>query len=225
MFFIFQKSSAQPRILMDINFDFAKPMGNFKGYRPAIGYSPLNESYGINFGLGFSANFKYALGKEKKSRLVSGLTIHRFLTSSYSKDPYASNYNTDVFIFSFSAGFEYSVRPSKTVNPYFGLGVSLNTINASSYWDTISVSGKTSLRGGILGDAGVDIKVNKSGGIIIGAKVHYANLIGKTSDPSTLSSKEVPPNDAAYSYNGKNYEAINMLYFRFYFGYRFTLSK
>jgi len=217
---------AQPKILLDLGINFAKPMGNFKGYRPAIGFTSFDETYGIFFGLGFNSNFKYAPGKQRNSRLTAGLCTERFLNSSFSKDPDASGDNTDVRIHSLSLGYEYSASPGKVINAYFGAAVSLNVINAGYYWNGQSADGKTEFRMGILADAGMDISVNKNGGIIIGTKFNYANLIGKTSDPATLDrTNDIPLNDASYTYNGKTYDAVNMLFFRFYLGYRFTLSK
>jgi hypothetical protein len=221
-----QLTIAQPKILLDLGINFAKPLDNFKGYRPAIGYTTFDESYGVFFGLGFNANFKYAMGKQRNSRLTTGLSTERFLNSSFSKDPNASSDNTDVRIHSLSIGYEYSALPKKVVNPYFGAGLSFNMMNAGYYWNGVSVDGKTEFRMGILADAGMDIRVNKNGGLIVGTKLHYANLVGKTSDPTTLNrTNEIPLNDASYIYNRKTYDAINFIFLRFYLGYRFTLSK
>jgi len=220
------------------------PFGELKGDFP----DSLNSTGSLDFtkaptlltknGFNFGAIGKYVVDTTGHARLTAGFNYSSFSgNKDYIRTSGTRSYKNTVGIFSISAGAEYSFSPAKKVNPFVGLELAVNVFSGK-----IEGSGDTSItldrasetRFGIIGGAGVDIKINKSIGAVIGVKYSLANLIGRKTETSsannsvtddeeggTLTLIEIPLNDDETSTNRS--KTIN--YLQFYAGLSIYLGN
>jgi hypothetical protein len=78
---------------------------------------------------------------------------------------------------------------------------------------------------GVEAGLGTDIITSEKFAVTFGIKYHYANLIGKSADVSTLTQNKVSLNDASYTYNGASYKATDINYIWFYFNASILLGN
>lgn len=193
----------------------------------------LLTSGGINIG----AIAKYCVDTLGKARLTGGFNYNSFSGSKdYSRNPGTLTYKNKVNIFTISMGAEYGLFPRKKINPFIGLDLALNFYsgNIEASGDTsFTVKRKSESRFGVIANAGADIKLNKSIGLVVGVKYALTNLIGKKTElsentlpltddeePGTFISGDLGLNDEENSNNPS--KTLNYVQFyagiSFYFG-------
>ena len=195
--FIFAISlNSQTKYNITVTGGYSLPLADLKGDFPdTLGTSLLdfNKSSTLLTKSGFNIGVigKYCVDTLGKAKITAGLNYNSFSGSKdYPRTSATLTYQNKVNIFTISAGAEYGFFPKKKFNPFIGLDLAMNF-----YSGKITASGDTSFtiqrksesRFGVIANAGVDIKLNKSIGAVIGVKYSLTNLIGKKTDIKTTS--------------------------------------
>ena len=96
------------------------------------------------------------------------LKINSFSGSKdYPRTGATLTYKNKVSIFTISAGAEYNFFPKKKFDPFVGLDLAVNFFSGSitaSGDSSFTIKRKSETRFGVIANAGVDIKLNKSKG-------------------------------------------------------------
>jgi outer membrane protein assembly factor BamD len=224
--------SAQPKYILELNLNYGWPVSSLSDWRPAIGFTPLDNSYSLNFLVGFGGRFRYAIGENRNIRLVAGINADRLLNKSFSKALSGVQDNTILDLTYPSIGIEYSFNPFSRIEPFAGIDFTASRISGGMNWSPL-ISGISDMtlkpvwRYGIQLGAGADIITSKKISIVVGLKYHMANLFGKEADTTTLGNYNVNLNDDGYTYNDVNYGQTDINYIKLYVGvaYKFGIRK
>jgi len=214
---------SQPKFILDFDLEYGWPVSSFKDWRPSIGYTSIDESHGLKFGLGFSGHFKYAFTRSRDLRLTGGLTLNRFLNQSFSRFASAHTDNTDMYIFSPAAGIEYGVNPLGKLAPFAGIELTGSLLTGGMNWAPY-INGSTNIdinstwRFGLQLGIGANYNFTKKIALVVGLKYHLVNLAGKNADTSTLGSGTVNLNDEGYTYRNTDYGQTDINYVKIYLG-------
>jgi hypothetical protein len=122
-------------------------------------------------------------------------------------------------IFTLGVGAEYDFAPKRPANPFVNVLFTTNFIGGKTKFDRSSgeiesydKSMTSAVRFGTTFGAGVDVKLSKSVGVVIGGRYAFANLFGKDSTEST---------STTYGLNDKETTTMKsrkMAYLQFYAG-------
>ena len=233
----------QTKINLVLYGGYSMPVADIKGDFPdTLGTSLLDfdksstllTSSGYNFG----ATGKYSVDTLGKARVTAGFNFNTFSGSKdYPRSDATLTYKNKVNIFTISLGAEYGFFPKKKFNPFVGLDLAMNFYSGkieASGDSTFTLQRKSESRFGIVVNGGVDIKLNKSIGAVVGVKYGLTNLIGKKTDITTTSTfqtddeetgtstfKELGLNDEESSNN----KSKTLYYVQFYAGVSFYLGE
>jgi opacity protein-like surface antigen len=137
-------------------------------------------------GFNIGAIGKYCVDTLGKARITAGFNYNSFSGSKdYKRTGGTLTYKNKVNIFTISAGAEYNFLPKKKFDPFIGLDLAVNFFSGNiiaSGDSSYTIQRKTENRFGVIANAGLDIKLNKSIGAVIGIKYSLSNLIGKKTD-------------------------------------------
>jgi opacity protein-like surface antigen len=107
-------------------------------------------------------------------------------------------------IFTIGVGAEYDFAPKRPANPFVNVQFTTNIIGGKTKFEasggnvpSYSADMTSAVRFGAQFGAGVDVKLSKNIGVIIGGRYAFANLFGKDSTANTsttygLNDKETP---------------------------------
>ncbi|MCC6866480.1 MAG: outer membrane beta-barrel protein [Ignavibacteria bacterium] len=184
--------NAQTKYNITLTGGYTLPFPDLKGNFP----DTLGVTNFLNFdksstlltsgGFNISAAGKYVVDTLGKARLTAGINYNSFSGSKdYTRTQATLTYKNKVNIFTISAGAEYGFFPKKKFNPFVGLDLAVNffsgKIEASG--DTVfTIQRKSETRFGVVANAGVDIKLSKKIGAVIGVKYSLSNLIGRKTE-------------------------------------------
>ncbi|MFI5144271.1 MAG: hypothetical protein ACHQJ4_01625 [Ignavibacteria bacterium] len=176
---------------------------------PDADFYPYYTKNVINFG----ADGKLAIGKKGNFRVVFGVSYNMFSNSFDAKfkansgdtlpgGGVTTTFKPKVNIISIALGGEWAFLPKGKVNPFVGLDATANFFGGSFDFGGTSVFVKGAQRTGPMDmkaetriglqiGGGVDFMLSKQVGIIVGAKYHIINLLGKGADVES----EVGPNE------------------------------
>jgi|SRR4030095_9300929 hypothetical protein len=236
-----QASFSQQKFTVNIFGGYTLPVADLQGTFPdTLGTGldfrkskTLLTTYGINFG----AQGKYVVDSIGSARITVGANYNSFTGSKdYSRPSGVITYKNKVNLFTLSAGAEYAINPKAKYVPFLGLDLAANfyggKIEGSGDTNFV-VNRKSETRFGIIAGGGVEFKLWKSGGIVLGVKYALTNLIGRESEISTTinpidieeegsgSSNEIPLNDAATSIS----QDKSLNYVQFYLGISINFGK
>lgn len=197
--------------------------------------STLLTKSGFNIG----AIGKYAVDTLGKARVTAGFNYNSFSGSKdYPRSGATLTYKNKVNIFTISLGAEYSFFPKKKINPFAGLDLAMNFYSGkieASGDTTFNLQRKSESRFGVIANAGVDIKLNKSIGAVIGVKYALTNLIGKKTDITTTSTNTLTDDEETGSSSlrevglndeeSTNNRAKSLVYIQFYAGISFYFGQ
>lgn len=218
---------SQPQLKVHLTGGYNLPMPDLKGDLPPTSTNDTN-SYSMKNGFNFGADAKYYLGKKRNVGITLSLAYNMFMNSyDIPNSSPATTYKPKMNIFTVGLGAEYGFMPKGKANPFIGVEFTGNFISGKKVFDpqptgVPEYTYKSSSRFGLGVGAGVDIALNKSIGIIIGAKYNLSNLIGKDYDSTTtIGSLELPLNDKE---NG-SVKSKNISYIQAYLGVSFFLNQ
>ncbi|MBZ0204016.1 MAG: outer membrane beta-barrel protein [Ignavibacteria bacterium] len=209
---------SQPQIKVHVTGGYDLPLPDLKGTYPTDTNSALQKS-GFNIG----ADVKYYLGKKRNVGITLGGSYNAFSSGDISVT--GGKFVTKVNILAVALGVEYNFMPKGKTQPFLGLEFTGNFF--SGKYTTTPTSGtgteatmKSASRFGIQFGGGVDFKLSKSVGAVLGVKYNLANLIGKDSTNSTVAN-EYTLNDKETT--GK--KSLNLSYIQVYAGVSFFFNE
>ncbi len=175
---------------------YTLPLPDLKGTFPDDLSSGKNPTpYFMKAGFNFGTDIKYYV--DKKSTLGLMLALTYTMMSSGDIGIADSTYGTGTFrndmnFFTIGVGAEYDFAPKRPANPFVNVQFTTNIIGGKNSFDqsggTITSSSSsmtTAVRFGATFGAGVDVKLSKGVGVVIGGRYAFANLFGKDSTSST----------------------------------------
>ncbi len=232
---------SQPKFTINVFGGYGVPLGDFKTKVPATeradaDYFPYYTKQLINFG----ADGKLAIGKKGNFRAVFGLTYNMFSSSTdamFWSDSnktilVTSSFKPKVNVLSVFLGGEWAFLPKGKVNPFVGAGIVGNFFSGKfEFGQSVFVKGaqrtgpmdmKSETRIGILFDGGLDFKLSKNVGAIVGLKYHMINPLGKgADDPSEIGPNEIDLGDQEHTEDGNTFAARTISSLNGYIGVSF----
>lgn len=208
---------SQSRLIVQLNAGYLLPLPDFRGTIPP---GAGDNDYQMNSGFLFGAAGKYALDKNNMLRLTASLT-YNMCSNNGDIEGFENSLETHkINIFSFGAGTEFAYTSKNITVPFLGVEFTANSFNGKNEYeigDTLNyiTKLKSEWRFGILVNGGVDIRLEKDMGIVLGVKYNIANLLGKN---NSTSATEITLNDKEYTDNGVQVDAKNIRFLQLYAG-------
>ncbi len=230
IFLINSNVYSQPKLTLNVTGGYSSAMQDF---RNTIAVSdtaddrwPYRNKNGFNFGL----DGKLAIGKKGNFRVVFGGTYNMFKQTGNIVNPddgTSLSLTTKMNILAISLGGEWAFQPTKKVNPFLGLDFCANFFSGSFATDrSVPAFQRTNMKSetriGIQFGGGVDFKLSKQVGAVVGVKYHLVNLIGLGADDSTeVAANEIDLGDKAHTEGGVSVPASSIGYLQAYVGVSF----
>ncbi len=220
---------SQPKFTLHVTGGYTLPMQDFSSTIVASDTADDNWPYKNKSGFNFGLDGKLAIGKKGNFRVVFGGSYNMFKQTGTIADPDAGNITltTKMNILALSLGGEWAFQPTKKVNPFLGLDITTSFFSGSFATDPVidaypRTSMKSETRVGIQFGGGVDFKLSKMVGAVIGVKYHLVNLIGVGADDSTeVAANEIDLGDKAHTEGGVSVAARSIGYLQAYVGVSF----
>jgi outer membrane protein W len=224
---------AQPRLVVHVTGGYTLPLPDFKGDIPTDKIPNLDSIYFMKQGLNFGADGKFYVDKRRSIGITLSLAYSLFsnseditvLSKTYTVKP-------KINVFTAGLGVEYAFlpKPKYKVNPFIGVEFTGNFFSGKFEYEPADTSVpardlKSEARFGLGVGAGIDIKLSKNIGIVVGGKYHLANLIGKDYDSTGITKTEFPLNDKEHTSGARTIEAKNISWIQFYAGISFYLMQ
>ncbi len=218
---------SQPQIKVHITGGYDLPMPDLKGDLNTLGDS---GTYMLKSGFGFGADGKYYLGKTRAFGITLALGYQMFSNNVDSSSVLgAKNVKNKLNAFNFGVGVEYSFLPKGKTQPFLGAEFTghffSGDFEATSGTTTTKFTLKSASRFGVALGGGIDFKLGKSVGAIVGLKYNMANLIGKEFDSTNTSLTEYSLNDKEHTESGATVSSKNINYMQFYAGVSFFFNE
>ena len=221
---------AVPKFSFHVYGGYTLCLPDLKGDYPADIESGKNPTpYFVKNGFNFGADGKYFV--DKKSTFGIMLSLNYSMLSSGSigvtDNTYGTGtYKTNMNIFTIGVGAEYDFAPKRPANPFVNVQFTTNIIGGKTTFDATgglipssSLDMSSAVRFGAMFGAGVDVKLSKKIGVIIGGRYAFANLFGKDSTANT---------STTYGLNDKETTTMKsrkMAYLQFFAGMSFYFGQ
>ncbi len=218
-----------PKMSLHIYGGYAYTLPDLHGDFPAdIDALKDPTPYFVNSGFNFGVDGKYFVDKKSTfgimlSFMYTGLSSGNL---TFNNDPIlgTGTFKTDLNIFTIGLGAEYDFAPKRPANPFvnaqFTTNIFSGTTTLTSTDSAANFTGdlQSAVRFGAQFGAGVDVKLSKKIGVIIGGRYCYQNLFNKNA--ITNSSGAYGLNDAAGTQKAKK-----IAYLQFYAGISFYFGQ
>lgn len=226
------------RFSIHIHGGYTTTLPDLKGEFPTDLVSNKNpRPYFTNSGFNFGLDGKYMIDKKRTFGVVLNLTYTMLssgdkaidLLSVYGDDSLGTGtYRYNLSLFTIGVGAEYNFAPLRPAQPFVNALFTTNIIGGNIKYDPSGDfpgtardnSMESAIRFGAVFGAGVDVKLSRSIGIIIGGKYAFANLFGKDSTGGYFED----PGASTYGLNDKETttsKSRKMAYLQFYAGMSF----
>jgi hypothetical protein len=202
---------------------------DLKGTFPGDLESGKNPTpYFVNNGFNFGADAKYYIDKKSTFGVLLSLTYTALSSGNVGVNDLDSNsilgigsgtWKTNMNLLTIGIGAEYDFAPKRPANPFVNAQFTTNIISGNTkfekdggFVDSYSRDLTSAVRFGAMFAAGVDVKLSKGVGVVIGGRYSFANLFGKDSTTST---------QTTYGLNDKEtttQKSKKMAYLQFYAG-------
>ncbi len=214
---------AVPKFVIHVHGGYTLALPDLKGTFPADLQSGKNPvPYFVKNGFNFGADAKYFVDKKSTFGVMLALTYTMLSSGLIGVNDSSigiGTFKTDMNLFTIGVGAEYDFAPKRPANPFVNVQFTTNIIGGKTTFDQSggnipSYSGTmiSAVRFGATFGAGVDVKLSKNVGIIIGGRYAFANLFGKDSTTGTATT---------YGLNDKETTTMKsrkMAYLQFYAG-------
>lgn len=185
--------------------------------------------YFIKNGFNFGADAKYYVDKKSTFGVMASLTYSMLSSgnTTVTNDPTygTGTFNTKMNIFTLGLGAEYDFAPKRPANPFVNVQFTTNMFTGktslASTTGSFNLDMTAAVRFGAMFGAGVDVKLSKNLGVVIGGRYAFANLFGK--DSTASSSTNYGLNDKESASTGKS--ARKIAYLQFYAGMSFYFGQ
>ncbi len=189
-------SYSQPKWQFSLTGGYSMPVSDLKGsfadtLAQTGGIDFKNQAtYLVNKGYNIGITGRYTVDTSGAAVITAGMVYNWFSqTKDYSRPSgLTRTFANKLNIFSFTAGAEFDMQPTKKVNPFVGLEIAANFFSGGikgSGDTTFTIDRSSETRFGINANAGVNIKLKKDFSIILGVKYCVNNLFGKQHDAAT----------------------------------------
>lgn len=185
--------------------------------------------YFMKNGFNFGADGKFYVDKKSTFGILASVTYTMLSSGSIGiSDPNIGTgiFKTDMNIVTIGVGAEYDFAPKRPANPFVNIQFTTNIIGGKTKFDqsggsqpSYSADMKSAVRFGAMFAAGVDVKLSKSIGIVLGGRYAFANLFGKDSTESTPTSYGLNDQETTIE------KARKMVYLQFYVGASFYFGQ
>jgi hypothetical protein len=240
-------SFSQPKLVIHVTGGYSQPISGLAGDPSELFTIPVSNSaitspkLYMKLGFNFGGDIKYAFDKKGAFRGVLGfyysMFSNKYDVAPNQNYPTGTTYKPQFQFFTMSIGAEYAFAPTGKVSPFIGADFTSNFYGGTAmnfnplYIFASEFKWASGIRNGLQLGAGMDITLNRSRtfGLVVGAKYHLINLIGKSStwglepDQFALVDKE----HTQYDELGNSYtvNAINLQSLNFYAGISFFLMQ
>ncbi len=215
---------------------YTTTLPDLKGTFPADLESGKNPTpYFVNNGFNFGADVKYYVDKKSTFGIMLALTYTMLSSGDIGVSNLDSNnifgigsgtWRTDMNLFTIGVGAEYDFAPKRPANPFVNVQFTTNIIGGKTTFEqsggsvpSYEANMESAIRFGATFAAGVDVKLSKNVGVVIGGRYAFANLFGKDSTTST---------STTYGLNDKEtttQKSRKMAYLQFYAGMSFYFGQ
>ncbi|MEO8512372.1 MAG: outer membrane beta-barrel protein [Ignavibacteria bacterium] len=218
---------SQPQLKVHITGGYSLPLPDLKGDLNTLADT---GTYFMKQGIGFGADVKYYLGKKRNVGLTLGLGYQMFSNSSDSSTATGvTAIKNKLNAFTVGLGIEYNFMPKGKTQPFLGAEFTGHFFSGSfeGKFGTLTTTNtlKSASRFGIAVGGGLDFKLGKSVGAIVGVKYNMANLIGKAFDSTGLGTNEYALDDKEHTENNATVKAKNINYLQLYAGVSFFFNE
>jgi hypothetical protein len=218
---------AVPKWNIHIHGGYTLGLPDLKGTYPGDLTSGKNPTpYFVNNGFNGGADLKYYIDKKSTFGILLSLTYTALSSGNVGVSDLDTNsvfgsgtWRTNMNIFTIGVGAEYDFAPKRPANPFVNVQFTTNIIGGNTKFDqnggsvqSYAYDMTSAVRFGAMFAAGVDVKLSKSVGVVIGGRYAFANLFGKDSTAGT---------STTYGLNDKEtttMKARKMAYLQFYAG-------
>lgn len=221
---------SQPQLKVHITGGYNLPLPDLKGEQT---WSTIEaDTYGMKSGFNAGADVKYYLGKKRNVGITLGLNYNMFsnnVDTTFTGSTYTQKNKMNIF--QAALGVEYNFMPKGKTQPFLGVAFTGNFFSGSSKVDPaltgyVERTVKSASRFGVKVGGGLDFKLSKSVGAVIGFDYNLSNLIGKDADTNfTIGQTEFPLNDKEFTYGGVTYKAKSISYLSIYAGVSFFFNE
>ncbi len=224
--------NAQPQMKIHVFGGYNVPLGGLGGNSNFPSTDATTPYLYMKSGFNAGADFKYFLGKKRAFGLLINVAYNGYSTGDLTASGvgYGTMKLNDVRI---GIGAEYDFLPKGKANPFIGIDLTGNflsgkfTADATAPEGVLSGTMNSASRFGLAIGAGLDIKVGKVWGFVIGLKYDMMNLIGKQdTSAGTNTSTTYYLYDKSYTNAaGTSVNALNMSDIQFYGGVSFFFGQ
>ncbi|MBE2217486.1 MAG: outer membrane beta-barrel protein [Ignavibacteria bacterium] len=191
-----------PKWNIHIHGGYTLTLPDLKGTFPADLQSGKNPTpYFVNNGFNAGADIKYYIDKKSTFGILLSLTYTALSSGNVGVNDLDSNsilgigsgtWKSNMNIFTIGVGAEYDFAPKRPANPFVNAQFTTNIIGGNTtfekdggFVDSYSRDMTSAVRFGAMFAAGVDVKLSKQVGVVIGGRYAFANLFGKDSTTNT----------------------------------------
>ena len=221
-----------PKYNFHVHGGYTYCLPDLKGDYPADLNSGKNPPpYFIKNGFNVGVDGKYYIDKKSTFGIMLSLTYSLLRSGNIAvADPIygTGTFNTDMNIFTIGAGVEYDFAPKRPANPFVNAQFTTNIFSGNTEFAATSgevVSSKRSLtaatRFGAMFGAGVDVKLSKNIGIVLGGRYAFANLFGKQTGSTSGTSTTAYDLDDQEITVGTVHKSRKIAYLQFFAGASF----
>lgn len=215
-----------PKWNIHIHGGYTMGLPDLKGDYPADLISGKNPTpFFAKNGFNFGADIKYYVDKKSTFGIMLALTYTMLSSGDIGINDSlygVGTYRTNMNIMSIGVGAEYDFAPKRPANPFVNVQFTTNIIGGNTKLDatggnvtSYATDMSSAVRFGAQFGAGVDVKLSKSVGVVIGGRYAFANLFGKDSTANSTTT---------YGLNDKETTTMKsrkIAYLQFYAGMSF----
>ena len=225
-----------PKFTFHLHGGYTMTLPDLKGDFPGDLKAGKNPTpYFVKNGFNFGADAKYFVDKKSTFGIILTLTYSMLSSGDIGVTALDTNsllgigegtWRANMNIFTIGLGAEYDFAPKRPANPFVNVQFTTNIIGGKNTFDrsagniaSYSSTMESAIRFGVQFGAGVDVKLSKNIGIIIGGRYAFANLFGK--DSTTNSATTYGLNDKETT----TMKARKMAYLQFFAGMSFYFGQ
>ncbi|HEY3250157.1 MAG TPA: outer membrane beta-barrel protein [Ignavibacteria bacterium] len=220
-----------PKFAIHVYGGYTLPLPDLKGVFPGDIQSGKNPTpYFLKNGFNFGLDGKYFIDKRRTFGVMLALTYSMLSSGDVglSDSTYGTGtFRTNMNIITIGVGAEYDFAPKRPANPFVNVQFTTNIFGGNTKFDQSGGSVPSSamdmtsaVRFGAQFGAGVDVKLSRNIGVIIGGRYAYANLFAKDSDTS-VSTTSYALNDAETT----TMKSKKIVYLQFFAGMSFYFGQ
>ena len=229
---------SQPQLKLHVTGGYNLPMPDLKGtYPDDINKDPI--PYFMKSGFHAGVDGKYYLGKKRNVGITLSGGYNSFSSGDMTGVVFSNGNNSldtgtvlsKINMITIGLGVEYNFLPKGKTQPFLGVEFNGNFFSGNTKYtpkngNEFEATLKSASRFGIAIGGGLDFKLSKQVGAVVGVKYHMSNLIGKDSATSTGSGNANSTNEyTLYDKDTTVTKARNIGFIQLYAGVSFFFNE